>query len=127
VSLSKYFENVRGTGVLATSDAEGNVDAAVYARPYVVDEDTVAFSMLERQSFANLQSNPRAAYLFVEAAEGYKGLRLYLLKTGEETDEAVIEQIKSQHHPSRMPSDARRRLVYFSVQKQRALVGDLEA
>lgn len=32
----------------------------------------------------NLQSNPHAAYLFVEEGHGYKGKRLYLTKIEEE-------------------------------------------
>jgi hypothetical protein len=29
-----YFENTEGTCVLATSDNNGNVDVAIYARPH---------------------------------------------------------------------------------------------
>ena len=38
-----YFENTEGIGVLASADAEGRVDAAIYSRPHVMDSDTVAF------------------------------------------------------------------------------------
>ena len=86
MSLADYFENTKGLGVLATSDSDGNVDIAIYSRPYVIDETTIAFSMLERLSYANIQSNPRAAYLFMERGEGYVGKRLYLTKT------AVVNQ-----------------------------------
>ena len=83
MDLATYFENTKGTGILSTSDLKGNVDAAIYARPYVIDENTIAFSMLERLSYANIQANPKAAYLFVEHGEGYTGKRLYLTKTHE--------------------------------------------
>jgi len=89
--LSEYFENAKGIGVLATSDADGNVNLAIYARPYIISEETIAFSMLERRSFKNIQSNPKAAYMFVEETEGYKGKRLYLTKSGEETDPERIQ------------------------------------
>jgi hypothetical protein len=43
MSLNEYFENTKGTGVLATADENGNVDVAIYARPHCQDEKTVAF------------------------------------------------------------------------------------
>ena len=36
--LSEYFEKTKGTGILATADAEGHVNVAVYARPHVPDD-----------------------------------------------------------------------------------------
>ena len=33
MKLTEYFESAKGTGVLATSSASGEVDAALYARP----------------------------------------------------------------------------------------------
>ena len=70
MGLRESFEHSRGLGVLATADANGEVDVAVYARPHVLDDVTVAFIMRDRLSHANLQSNPHAAYLFYEAAAG---------------------------------------------------------
>ncbi len=37
MKLIEYFESAKGTGVLATSNASGEVDAALYARPHVID------------------------------------------------------------------------------------------
>jgi hypothetical protein len=124
MSLADYFESVKGIGVLATSDSEGNVDIAIYSRPYIIDENTVAFSMLERLSYSNIQSNPRAAYMFVERGEGYTGKRLHLTKTGEETDPERIKEIKQQHSRAQHSDDKIRHLVYFTVDKIRPLVGD---
>ena len=124
MSLAEYFENIKGLGALATSDCEGNVDIAVYSRPYIIDEKTIAFSMLEHQSYSNIQSNPKAAYMFVEQGEGYAGKRLHLTKTGEETDPERIEEIKQQHTKTREPDEKVRHLIYFTVDKIRPLVGD---
>ena len=44
MDLGEYFEKNEGLGVLATADAQGNVDAAIYARPHVMDEGTSAES-----------------------------------------------------------------------------------
>ena len=70
MSLADYFENTKGMGVLATADNTGKVDAAVYARPHVQDETTVAFIMRDKLSYKNLCTNPSALYLFVEKGEG---------------------------------------------------------
>ncbi len=123
MSLAEYFQTTEGIGVLATSDSDGNVNAAIYARPYVINENTIAFSMLERTSFANIQSNPKAAYLFIERGEGYEGKRLYLTKTGEETDSQRIGTLRKQRPSTRQPTQAKRHLVYFTVEKTRPLVG----
>ena len=114
MNLADYFENTIGTGVLATSNSDGNVDAAIYARPYVIDEKTVAFSMLERLSYANVKSNPKAAYLFIEQGVAHV----------EEKDPQKVKAIKEQH--SRIPhsKDTKKHLMYFSVDKIRPLVGD---
>ena len=124
MSLSEYFETTEGTGILATSDSEGNVDLAIYSRPYVIDENKIAFSMLERTSYANIQSNPKAAYMFIEEGRGYNGKRLYLKMTGEEMDQKLIDKLKSQRskkHESK--TDSVRHFVYFSVEKVRPVTG----
>ena len=126
MDLATYFENTKGTGILSTSDLKGNVDAAIYARPYVIDENTIAFSMLERLSYANIQANPKAAYLFVEHGEGYTGKRLYLMRTGEETDPERVKELKKKHSKIFSPDQINRHIVYFKVEKIRALVGDKE-
>lgn len=122
MNLGAYFENIKGTGILSTSDSEGNVDAAIYARPYVIDEQTIALSMMERLSYLNIKSNPKACYMFIEKTEGFKGLRMYLTMTSEETDQEKIKEIKKMHSINYKP-DERRHLVYFRVENTWPLVG----
>ena len=124
MSLAQYFENIKGMGVLATSDCEGKVDIAIYSRPYIIDEKAISFSMLERLSYSNILSNPKAAYMFVEQGPGYNGKRLHLTMTGEEKDPERIKEIKQQHTKTREPDDKVRHLMYFTVDKIRPLVGD---
>ena len=124
MNLADYFQSTKGIGVLATSDSDGNVDLAIYARPYVIDESTIAFSMSERLSYANVQSNPKAVYMFIERGEGYVGKRLYLTRLGEEKDPQRIKDIKKQHSRVSDPSDASKHLIYFAIDKTRPLVGD---
>jgi len=93
MNLSDYFEKTEGLGILATADAAGKVNAALYGRPHFFTEDTVAFIAAERLTYKNLQSNPHAVYLFKEAG-GYRGHRLYLTKISEEQDSPLIEEIR---------------------------------
>lgn len=130
--MKAYFTTAKGTGVLATADKAGNVNAAIYARPYVIDADTVAFVMADRRSHANVCENPSAAYLFIEEAEGYAGKRLYLTKTGEETNPARVAKLRAEyakeHGRAYCPADDAGTvfLVYFRIDAVRALVGDAE-
>ena len=124
MSLSEYFENTKGTGVLATADENGNVDAAIYARPHFQDEKTVAFIMNERLSYQNITSNPKAAYIFLEDSPGYNGKRLYLSKIAEETDKDKIDAVRRKTEKHHTMSLEEKHLVYFSVDKIRPLVGN---
>jgi hypothetical protein len=54
MDLAKYFDTQKGTGVLATTDGQGCVDVAVYARPHVIDKETIAFIMLDRLTHHNV-------------------------------------------------------------------------
>lgn len=127
MKLSDYFEKTKGTGILATADAAGQVDAAVYARPHFLDEQTVAFIMADRLSYKNLQSNPHAAYLFVEYGEGYKGRRLHMTKVAEETDPQKIQALRRRPLPCECGVESETRyLVHFRVDRVRPLIGDGE-
>ncbi|MGD0915513.1 MAG: pyridoxamine 5'-phosphate oxidase family protein [Thermodesulfobacteriota bacterium] len=94
MKLSEYFEKKKGRGVIATADSEGKVGVAVYARPHFIDEKTVAFIMADRLMHKNLQSNPHAAYLFLESSDRYVGKRLYLTKIKEEKDSDLVNQLR---------------------------------
>ncbi|MCU0847359.1 MAG: pyridoxamine 5'-phosphate oxidase family protein [Spirochaetes bacterium] len=116
--LSDYFKKTDGLGVLATADSDGNVNIAVYAKPHFIDENTIAFIMADRLSHANLATNPRAAYLFKENGPGYKGKRLYLVKTKEDTDTALIDNLRRKKPSSEVKNATGERfLVYFKIEK----------
>jgi hypothetical protein len=125
MDLREYFENTKGTGVLATADAEGRVNAAIYARPRVMDDGTVAFIMADHLSHRYLESNPHAAYLFREAGEGYAGKRLQLTRLKQETDPEKINALRRREVPPvSLPKEGEKRfLVYFQVDSVRPLVG----
>jgi hypothetical protein len=87
MDLKQYFKDTGGTGVLATADSKGRVDAAIYTKPYVLDDKTVVFILADRLTRKNLKSNPAAAFLFIETGEGFQGKRLFMTMTKEGTGE----------------------------------------
>ena len=123
MKLKQYFETASGTGVLATADAGGRVDAAIYSTPHVMDDGTVAFVMLERLTHKNILSNPFAAYLFREEAPGYKGIRLFLKKIREDDDPELIATMTKWLKPGLDAQKEPKHLVYFAVEKVLPLIG----
>ncbi len=121
MNLEEYFANAKGRGMLATADDQGRVNAAIYALPHVINKDTVAFIMSDRLSHENLQSNPYAAYLFMEDGPGWKGQRLYLEKIGEERNTELARSMirRSGIEPKQVDVN----LVFFKLEKVLPLVG----
>ncbi len=124
MGLADYFENTQGTGVLSTADKNGKVNAAVYARPLFLEDGSLALIMRERLSYANLQSNPHAAYLFIEDRPGYKGKRLHLTKIREEENSAILNKLKRRHlPPEKQAEKGALHLVVFKIDTELPLIG----
>jgi hypothetical protein len=124
MNLADYFENTKGTGVLSTADKEGKVNAAVYSRPHFLEDGTVAMIMRDRLSHANLQSNPHAAYLFIEKGSGFQGKRLYLTKIREEEKSELLVKLKRRViTPEEDAEKGSLFLVVFEVDKVLPLIG----
>jgi hypothetical protein len=121
MTLKDYFENTKGRGVLATADGDGKVDAAIYARPHVMEDGTIAMIMRDRLTHHNLQSNSHAAYLYHEDGPGYKGKRLFLTKIREEKDTTLVKSLRRKQYPD--SEEETKYLVFFKVDKQLPLVG----
>jgi len=99
MELADYFESVSGIGILATADADGRPNAALYARPHVMPEGAVLFLMADKKSHANIVENPHATYIFVETGTtGYRGKRLYLTKISEEKDSPRADELRRREH-----------------------------
>lgn len=128
MDLSEYFEKNSGTGVLSTADKDGKVNAAVYSRPHFLEDGTVAMIMRDRLSHANLQSNPHAAYLFIEKGPGYQGKRLYLTKIREEEKSELLVKLKRrQLTPEEDAEKGTLYLVVFKIDKVLPLIGAKQA
>ena len=124
MELKEYFETVKGTGVLATSDKDGKVDAAVFSRPNFLEDGSIAFIMRDRLTHSYLQTNPYAAYLFIEETEGYKGKRLFLKKIREEKDTAIIAELKRRKlTPDEEADKGPKYLVVFHIERVLPLIG----
>lgn len=125
MKLSEYFQKATGRGALATAGKDGKVDVAIYARPHFIDEETIAFIMADRLIHKNLQSNPHAAYLFMESGEGFVGKRLFLTRTKEEKDSELIDKIRRRESCPVYDEyrDEIRFLVYFHIDRALPLIG----
>jgi len=125
MNFTEYFTNTDGTGILATCDPDNNVDQAIYSKPFMMDETTLAFVMKERLSHRNLQSHLKASYLFLEKGPGYKGIRLSLTMERHDKNRSLIEALRKKQpciYPEEDDSD--KFLVFFKVERIRPLIGD---
>lgn len=121
MELKAYFDNKKGLGVFSTADADGRVGAAVYSRPHVMEDGTLAFIMRDRLTHHNLESNPHATFLFKEDGPGYKGVRLFLTKIKEEENTELLASLRRRQRVE--DDDASRFLVFFSLDKSLPLIG----
>lgn len=124
LDLHDYFENAQGTGIMASADAQGKVNIAIYARPRVLDNGRVALILANKLTLKNLRENPRAAYLFIENGPGYRGMRLYLKKVGEESQKEKVKAMLRDPMHKRAGDDLT--VVYFQLEKVLSLVGPQE-
>ena len=121
MELKEYFENTVGSGILATADSDGKVDAAIYARPHIMDDGTIALIMRDRLTHHNLQSNSHACYMFIEKGPGYKGKRFFLSKVREEQDSELLQSLQRRQYIHE--KDESKFLVFFQIEKELPLVG----
>lgn len=95
--LIEMFNRRPRIGALATSNKEGDVNAAVFGSPRMIDEDTVVMGIGENRSFRNLQRNPKAVFIVMEPGEtvrDWKGARVYLEAVDMETEGEFVDQVK---------------------------------
>jgi hypothetical protein len=123
MKLYDYFEQHKGTGVLATAGKDGKVNAALYARPHFMSEHEIVFLMDERLTHKNLKTNPHAVYLFVEAGSVNKGKRLYLTKKHEEEEPEFVDGLRRRRCGSCEEANYKAKYVaYFHIDKEVPLV-----
>ncbi|MEJ2270176.1 MAG: pyridoxamine 5'-phosphate oxidase family protein [Desulfobulbaceae bacterium] len=112
---------------MATADAEGKVDAAIYSKPHIMEDSTLAFIMRDHLTHHNIGSNPYATYLFIEDGPHFKGIRLFLKKVREDTDPDLIAKMTRRHlTPEQDKEKGPKFLVYFALEKTLPLIGSGE-
>jgi hypothetical protein len=127
MTLIEYLHNTPGKGVLATADAEGRVDAAIYSKPHILEDGTLAFIMRDHLTHHNIGANPYATYLFIEDGPHYKGIRLFLKKVREDTDPDLLANMTRRNlTPEQDRERGPKFLVYFALQKTLPLIGSGE-
>lgn len=93
MNLHELFQQ-QGLGVMATASKDGNVNTAVYARPHVIDEQTLVWGMTEGRTYRNISGNPHASFLYKTAAPGFSGVRLALELVKTEESGPVLDSIR---------------------------------
>lgn len=122
-SLADLFAS-EGLGVLATSSHDGTVNTAVYSRPHVIDQTTLAWGMTEGRTVANIRQNPHASFLFRQGSHGYVGVRitLDLLRIEEEGTMLALVRARTAEVVSTAAAAAVRYVAHFAVKEIRTLV-----
>lgn len=84
----------------------------------MAEDGTLVFIMRDHLTHHNLASNPYATYLFIEDAPSYCGVRLFLKKIREESDQELIAAMTRRHlTPEEDMARGPKVLVYFSLEK----------
>jgi len=122
MDFKEYFTSVKGTGVLSTADDKGVVNAAVYAAPHCIEDGLLAFIMRDRKTHKNIEVNPHACFLFIEAGT-MTGKRIYLTKVKEEKNSDLLSSLRRHCRKDDCKRDEDLYLVFFSVDKVLPLIG----
>jgi hypothetical protein len=96
--LMELFNNPNRIGNLSTANREGEVNAAVFGSPQMIDENTVIMGIGENRSFRNLKENPKAVFIFMEPGKtvfDWKGGRIYLEAMDIQSGGGFYEQVKN--------------------------------
>jgi hypothetical protein len=79
--LMAIFNKRPRIGSLSTANSRGDVNAAVFGSPQMIDENTVVMGIGKNRSLLNLKENPKAVFLVMEPGKtvmDWKGARVYL-------------------------------------------------
>jgi len=125
--LMDYFNKSPRIGTLSTASKKGNVDAAVFGSPRMVDEKTVIMGLGKDRSLQYLQENPHAVYLIMEPGKSlmeWKGIRVYLKMKNAATSGPKLDDYKAQVAKAIGPDAAKmmQAAVTFEVTEVRPLV-----
>jgi len=79
----------------------------------------------EGKTHPELEKQSLCSYMFIEEGYGYKGIRLYLKKIKEDTDNALIDTMKRRHlTPEEDKAKGPKFLIHFRVDRILPLIGE---
>ena len=93
MNLTDLFQQ-QGIGVMATASKDGAANTAVYARPLVIDEQTMVWGMTNGRTYRNITETPQASFLFKASCTGCSGVRLALELVKTEESGPMLAKIK---------------------------------
>jgi hypothetical protein len=125
--VMELFNRRPRLGTLSTANIKGEVNAAVFGSPQMIDENTVVMGIGENRSFRNLKENPNAVFIVMEPGEtvvDWKGARVYLEVVDIETGGGFFELIKESiaEAAGKAAADMIRAAVRFRITEVRPIV-----
>jgi hypothetical protein len=125
--VMEMFNKRPRIGALATSSRNGEVNAAVFGSPQMIDENTIVMGIGRNRSLQYLQENPHAAFIVMEPGENpmqWKGIRVYLKVAAIETEGALLENLRT--HIAKVAGEKSAKAIYaairFTVTDVRSLI-----
>lgn len=97
--LMALFNKRPRIGALSTANSDGDVNAAVFGSPQMIDENTIVMGIGKNRSYNYLQENPKAVFILMEPGQSpmeWKGVRVYLEAVAIETVGEMVEKIRAQ-------------------------------
>lgn len=79
--LIRWFNRRPRIGALCTAMPDGQVNAAVFGSPYLIDENTMAMGIGPNRTLKYLRNNPQAVFIVIEPGKrsmDWRGARFYL-------------------------------------------------
>ena len=129
--VMEMFNRENRVGALATANANGEVNAAVFGSPRMIDEDTVIMAIGDNRSFKYLQENPKASFIVIEPGNtpaSWKGIRLYLEVDSFERYGEVLDSFRENIRKvaGNRSADAIRAAIRFKVVEIRPLIAPVD-
>ena len=129
--VMEMFNRETRIGALATANSKGDVNAAVFGSPRMIDEDTIIMAIGDNRSFKYLQENPKASFIVIEPGQtpaSWKGIRLYLEVDAFERYGEVLDSFRENIRKvaGKRSADAIKAAIRFKVVDVRPLIAPAE-
>ncbi len=126
-SVRDLVNDPRRVGVMATTNRNGEPNAAVFGSPYMPDDLTLVMGLADTRTAQNLLETGRAVFLSVLPHEDpmkTRGTRLYLRVRAMERDGANLDAVKEKIRTAAGETAAARvrYAVFFDVESARPLI-----